>query len=146
MDAKSLLALWNEGWSSGLWAGAWSKSLDGLSPQQAAWKPQPERKSIWQIVEHMIFWREVVLRRAGGESGPAEEEVARRNFPEPAAVSDEALKSLLDRFNASQDAVAAHLNKSGPAVDKMPYLIAHDSYHMGQISYLRAMQGMVPIE
>ncbi|MBL8878627.1 MAG: DinB family protein [Phycisphaerales bacterium] len=146
MDAPTLLALWNEGWNSGLWAGAWSKTVETLTAQQAAWKPATQRKSIWQIIEHMIFWREVILRRAAGETGPADDEIARRNFPEPSAVTDGAFRLLLDRFKASQDAIAAHLGKSGPATDKIPYVIAHDAYHMGQIAYLRAMQNLAPLE
>lgn len=146
MDAPSILALWNEGWNSGLWAAAWSKTVESLNAQQAAWKPAAQRKSIWQNIEHMIFWREVILRRAAGEKGPGDEEIARRNFPEPAAVTDEAYASLLTRLKASQDAIAAHLSKSGPATDKIPYVIAHDCYHMGQIHYIRALQGLPPIE
>jgi hypothetical protein len=53
---------WDEAWTEGLWAAAWSKSLNDLTPAQAAWRPPAtvggERHSIWQLVLHMIFWRE----------------------------------------------------------------------------------------
>ena len=81
MDRESLLTWWNEAWDKGLWAASWKRSLEGLTGKQAAWRPSPDRHSIWQITEHMIFWREGQLRVARGGPKSSEEEVQRLNFP-----------------------------------------------------------------
>ena len=58
MQRDELLKLWNDAWTEGLWAAAWGKAIDDLTPAQATWTPAPGRHSIWQIVNHVIFWRE----------------------------------------------------------------------------------------
>src|SRR6185503_3362504 len=78
-DRELFAKWWNEAWSSGLWAASWSKSIDDLSPQQAAWSPAPGRHSIWQIVLHMAFWRETWLRRVESGQKPTDDEVKRGN-------------------------------------------------------------------
>ncbi len=55
MDQQTLVKLWEEAWSDGIWYAPWEKALD-LTAAQAAWVPQPGRHSSWQIVNHMLFW------------------------------------------------------------------------------------------
>ncbi len=45
-----------KGWQPPLWA-----SVQGLTAEQAAWKPSPERHSIWMIVRHLLLWKRGVL-------------------------------------------------------------------------------------
>ncbi|WMX56720.1 DinB family protein [Peribacillus sp. R9-11] len=37
-------------------------AIDGLSAEQASWKSR-DSNSIWQIVNHLIFWNERYLNR-----------------------------------------------------------------------------------
>src|SRR6187549_87035 len=67
MDRELLTKWWGEAWDEGLWAAAWGKAIDGLTAKQAATQPAPGRKSIWQIVNHMIFWRENHLAQLAGK-------------------------------------------------------------------------------
>ena len=108
MEREPLVKLWEEAWAEGLWAAAWSKTVEGLPPEQAAWKPQAEHHSIWQIVNHILFWREITFRRLAGGREPEQGDEGRLN--------------------------------------RLLYHLAHDSYHIGQIMYLRAMLGLPPIE
>jgi uncharacterized damage-inducible protein DinB len=140
---------WDEAWKDGLWAAAWSKSLEGLTPAQAAWTPReggPGRHSIWQIVLHMIFWRESWLRRAATGQKPTDEELARGNFPEVTDPSVKAWEDLRKRFADTQARVGKALREMGLEADPMMYFLPHDCYHFGQINYLRAMQGLKAIE
>jgi hypothetical protein len=146
MQRSDLLKFWNDAWTEGLWAAAWSKSIDGLSPQQAAWKPAAGRHSIWQIVHHMLFWREDALARLTGKGAPSEDDVARLNFLEPADLTDAAWNATRDRLRRSQEAVAAALADPSKSIERLQYLLPHDSYHIGQINLLRALQGLKPIE
>ncbi len=43
------------------WQPSLKEALEGLTAAQAAWKPTPERHSIWQIVRHLILWKRGVL-------------------------------------------------------------------------------------
>src|SRR2546429_9421574 len=43
------------------WQPSLTEALEGLTAAQAAWKPAPERNSIWQIVRHLILWKRGVL-------------------------------------------------------------------------------------
>ena len=137
---------WDEVASDGLWAASWRASLDDLSAEQAAWSPAPGRHSIWQIVLHMVFWREVALRRAAGGPSPTEQEQARLNFPEITDASAAAWAAVRDRFYDTQAGIAAALRDPAEPNDRLTYLLPHDCYHFGQIAYVRAMQGLPPID
>src|SRR5262249_36929102 len=125
---------------------AWNKSVQDLTPQQAAWKAGPGRHSIWQIVNHMLYWREEGLRRAAGGAKPTEDEIKRMNFAEPEAVSDAAWRATLARLEDTQKRVAAALADENVNIERIVYYLPHDCYHFGQINLLRAMQGLKPIE
>ena len=45
-------------------------TLRGLPPQVAAWKPFPDRHSIWELALHIAYWNYAVRRRiTGGAKG-----------------------------------------------------------------------------
>ncbi len=94
----------------------------------------------------MLFWREDALRRLNDPSPPSEGDVARLNFLEPAEISDAAWRATVERYHKSQREIAAALAEDRTKLDRLPYLLPHDLYHMGQIMYLRAMLGKPPIE
>lgn len=145
-DRDLVGAWWDEAWNQGLWAASWSKSIDGLTPQQAAWIPAPGRHSIWQIVMHMVFWRESWIRRAADGVKPSPTELATLNFPTLTDTSAAAWETARKRFAESQDNVAKAIRQAWPGSEPLMYLLPHDCYHFGQINYLRAMQGLKAIE
>lgn len=140
------VSFWVDAWKEGLWAASWSASLAGLTPEQAAWSPAPGRHSIWQIVLHMTFWRNEAMSRARTGVRASADEVNRSNFPAITDPSPAAWESAKQRLFDSQSAVAAMLRAADPASQNLIYLIPHDSYHFGQVNYLRAMLGLKPIE
>jgi hypothetical protein len=147
---RALIARWwDEAWDEGLWAASWEKSVAGLTARQAAWRPRAvkgERHSIWQLVLHMIFWRESWLRRAATGVRPSGEEVQKFNFPKVSGASPAAWSAALKRFKKTQKQVGKALRTLGPNADPMIYFLPHDCYHFGQINMLRGMQGLKPIE
>ena len=150
-DRELIVKWWSDAWNEGLWAASWSKSIEGLTPEQAAWSPPSRdgsagRTSIWQIVLHMIFWRDNALRRIQTGEQPTDDEIARLNFPRIEDVSDHAWAEARARLKDSQDRVAKVFADSGADVSRAIYLLPHDCYHIGQVNYLRAMQGLKPIE
>lgn len=152
-DRDLFLKWWADAWTEGLWAASWEKSIEGLTPDQAAWQPPAApgsgaapRKSIWQIVEHMIFWRQNWLGRIDGGPRPTSEEQAERNFPEIRDRSPAAWESTRRRFKESHDKITAVFRTRGPEADPMMWFLPHDAYHFGQINYIRAMLGLPPLE
>src|SRR2546425_7695785 len=68
MDQQTLVRIWEEAWTDGIWYASWEKAIDATAAQ-AAWKPEPGRHSIWQILNHMLFWQDYT-RRALAEDKP----------------------------------------------------------------------------
>lgn len=146
MDREVVIRLWEEAWSEGLWYATWEKALDGLSPAQAAWKPYPERHSIWQILNHMLFWQDYSLRLIAGNK-PSREEAERGNWLDPAEVSQSAWADARRRFAGSCQKMRDAMNTADEeGFERLIYHLPHESYHFGQIMYLRALQGLAPIE
>ena len=145
MQREDLLSHWDKAWTQGLWAAPWSKVLEGLTPQQAAWSPAPNRHSIWQIVNHMIFWREHDLRTFAGDK-PSADENQRRNFEPNPAPTSENWETTKTHFAKTQTGIHDAIADSKNPIDRLQYHLFHDSYHVGQIMLLRALQDLKPIE
>jgi uncharacterized damage-inducible protein DinB len=126
-------------------------SIRGVSAEEAAWRPAPERHDIHELVVHAAYWKYVVLRRLTG--------LRRGSFPlqgsdwfvRPSEAGDEEWKAdvaLLDEMHQSlRDAIAAfdprHLAKKygkTTSIDLITGVAAHDLYHAGQIQLVKRLQ------
>lgn len=121
-------------------------TLKNISAKQAAAKITPERNSIWQIVNHIIAWRENVLFRVQGN------EVTTPNnnyFTQLENTSETEWQKALERLAHSQEQWVRFLeNFDETQFDKiyppnnMSYykhihgILQHDAYHLGQIVLL----------
>lgn len=146
MNRQDLLKLWNDHHANNTWITATSKAMAGLTPEQAAWKPDPERHSIWQLINHMVFWHTYALDRARGGPVLDQAEIQRRNWPEPDAITDNAWRQAIETYNAMYREVVRAIEDPGFKIDSIPNMLTHAAYHTGQIMQLRAMQGLPPIE
>lgn len=148
MDREQVAKMWKEAWSDGLWYTPWGKAVEDLSPEQAAWQPMPGRHSIWQLVNHIVFWQDYTLRSARGQK-PDRETFARelevRNWEGPAEITPAAWAEAKRRFQASYEQMIV-LAGEAASLERPLYHLLHESYHVGQIMYLRALQGLPPIE
>jgi len=130
-----------ESWHVSLW-----DAVADLTAVQASWTPAPSRNSIWNIVNHVALWKEEGARRIEGAPPrpPAWEKGVDWQPVHPA--TDDAWRETLQRLRAAHAAVTAALARHGDEGLKTARgLIAHDSYHCGQICYLRALQG-IPVK
>ncbi len=133
------------------------ESLQDITAAQAVWAP-PGRHSIWMIVDHLALWKEHVTNLMRGEPPKAqgwEQGIDWQPIREPA---EEAWQTALRRLRNAHSALKAEVTeRSDEQLDepfpggKTPYsrvlqnVAAHDSYHCGQIHYIRALQG-IPTE
>ena len=145
------------------WQPSLAMSIEGLTAKQAAWKPAPERHSIWQIVRHVAHWKRATLSAWDGtrplfspESGNTEYylETERADWREVSGDEAawwrdcDALRSVSSRIAARTEALDSETlltpfpGEDMPAVLRLLRLATHDIYHAGQIRYLRALQGI----
>jgi hypothetical protein len=144
----------NEEWQ---WQPPLRGALQGLTAAEAAWKPAPPRHSIWQIVRHLILWKQGVLDAWNGNP-PNGAKLDAADWRE-AVGSDadwegdrrtllEISEQFLTRAKALDDAALSReveWYEGGPAQPLAMRLVrttTHDIYHAGQIMYLRALQGI----
>lgn len=129
-----------------------------LTAEQAAWKPSPERHSIWQIVRHILHWKRGVLQALDGDP-PDYETLEKPDWQE--ATGDQAaweadVRALQESYTdfhmrldalddeGVQKALRAYQQSPQPTVvaKRLLWVFTHDAYHAGQIQYLRALQGI----
>ncbi len=128
-------------------------ALRGVSAQTAAWRPSPDRHSIWDLTLHVAYWNYAVRRRitdaprGGFPRSPA-------NWPAPPsemlpaawkadrAVARDARDLLIQAVEAFDP---ARMDEPvGPDSDTtfarlLFGIILHDTYHAGQIQLLKGL-------
>ncbi len=132
-------------------------AIAGLTAKQAAWKPAPQRHSIWQIVRHVIHWKRGVLQAWDG-TPPDYAALQKRDWGE--VSGDEAAwqadvkmlhalsQQLNERVNRADQAELSGLldtykgRAQQPKAIRIARVATHDIYHAGQIRYIRALQGV----
>lgn len=151
MDYHEIAAWWDEAQDAEVWWAPWARAVDGLTAEQASWRPAPGRHSIWELVNHMTFWREYFVKRNTGAEPLSMEEVDRLNWQTPPVINDEAWAAARQRFLDSHARVRETMTGTpGPEPPKpqlnLRYLLFHDCYHVGQIMYIRALLGLEALE
>jgi hypothetical protein len=128
-------------------------ALRGVGAEQAAWRPTPRRKSVWELALHIAYWKYTVRRHiVAGEHPRFPRSPA--NFPllpdpadEPAWARDVALlRTEHDRLvEAVRDFGGRPLDGIPPGGKRWSYgemllgIAAHDAYHTGQIQLLKRL-------
>jgi hypothetical protein len=148
-----LLTQFDQAYNKRSWHGTNLRgSIRGLTAHHAAWRPQPERHNIHEIVAHAAYWKYAVRRRLTAEK--------RGSFPLKGsdwfgrdAANDHQWASdvrLLDECHGSLRETIAALSPAGlqrsvgrsvTALSLVSGIIAHDLYHAGQIQLLKRMRG-----
>jgi uncharacterized damage-inducible protein DinB len=138
------------------WQPPLGEAIEGLNASQAAWKPASERHSIWQIIKHVILWKQSLLDAwdgkvqdfkavealdwpdASGDDKAWHDDIARLTEismeikRRVASLDDEGVAAAIPTFTGLRDR---------PLALRVMHAATHDIYHSGQIKYLRALQG-----
>jgi len=122
--------------------------LEGVNEQQAARRPIASAHSIWELVLHMTTWKDVVVRRLGGD--PVKDVPDEVNFPPVTDLSAASWKAALEGLSATHQRLLGalrrvkddQLDQPSPGYGLSRYVllhgvIQHDLYHAGQIALLR---------
>jgi uncharacterized damage-inducible protein DinB len=121
-----------------------SKSVVGLTAEQASWKQGDANHSIAQLVQHLVFWNQEQLAKMKKTKGP---QYSGKNDETFGGSVD---KAAWEKDVANLDAVLTDMEKwieaaddktLQPWYDTIAHISAHNAYHTGQILYIRKQQG-----
>ncbi len=135
----------------GVFADSLSKAIGGVSGAQASWRPTGGERTIGEIVNHVAYWKQVILKQLDSKStlaAPKEDWAA--------VKTDAQWKSAVSQLNALQAELVKRAQKLSdadlgqkPDTGEWPVwgevllgTAAHDVYHTGQIIQLRQLQGI----
>lgn len=141
--------------TGGLWHGGPNvlTVTRGVRASTAAWRPAPDRHTIWELVLHVAYWKYAVRRRLeGGETGSFPRTPS--DFPaqpdpptEEAWETDRALLKdehyrfvrLVERFDAESLDDLNGQSGTWTCMDLLSGVVLHDTYHVGQIQLMKRL-------
>ncbi|WP_243521443.1 DinB family protein [Bacillus pseudomycoides] len=145
---EQLLACHNEN----NWFVSLQSALDGLTEEQAAWKNTDGTNSIWEIVNHLIFWNDRVLKRFYGSSVQEHIETNDDTFQNPRNLDWNStvaqIDTIMDKWQTALhtcDETKLDLPRSAETEETWTAVLLnftiHNAYHIGQIISIRKQQG-----
>jgi uncharacterized damage-inducible protein DinB len=152
---KPYLSLLDEAYRRKAWHGPNLRgTLRGLSAEEAAWRPGPDRHNAWELIVHAAYWKYAVRRLLTGEKRGSFPFPGSNWFARPAGeTSGRALRVDLDVLAREHrllvDAVrrvraqALGGKPRGSQYTRARLIqgaAAHDLYHAGQIQLLKKLR------
>lgn len=120
-----------------------SVAVDGLTAQQASWQPPSGAHSAGQLTYHLLFWNRLNLQRLKGENP---EKFTGNNDETFVKFDDKQWNDTVKQL----DQVMTDLEKLVESADEQKLssmattvanICTHNGYHVGQIVYVRKLQG-----
>lgn len=129
-------------------------SIKGMNAKQAAWKDKKGGHSVWQQVNHLIFWNERYLQRFKGRT-PRKMTAKTETFNEPRVKSEKAWVATVKKADKLCEDWRKELKGTGKKKLKgvafsgtddswesiLSHITMHNAYHIGQIVSVRKLQG-----
>jgi DinB superfamily len=130
-------------WNQEEWFVPVSIAVDGLTAQQAMWKPSDSSHSVGQLTYHLLFWNKQSLDKFDGrkpDSFNGNNNETFTNF-----TQETWLKTVKDLNQVMKDWETAIKTADEAKLKKWYSTIAnistHNAYHTGQILYIRKLAG-----
>jgi len=120
-----------------------SVAVDGLTAEQASWQPPAGGHSAGQLTYHLLFWNRQNLMKMKGEtpekfSGNNEETFDKFDTKQWADIVKQLDQVMSDFEKLVEAADDRKLSKLAPTIAN---ICTHNAYHVGQIVYVRKLQG-----
>jgi hypothetical protein len=118
-------------------------AIDGLTAEQASWQPKADLHSSGQLAYHLLFWNRRALQQLKGEK----QEKFGGNNDETFTKFDEKqwndIVKQLDQVMAEFEKFVESADEKTLAADATTIgnICTHNAYHVGQILYVRKLQG-----
>ncbi len=128
--------------------------FDGLPPGVAGRRLPGVPYTIWQVLQHMIWWQDWWLGRMAGDRPDNPPDLAatwdKREAPADEAAWRGAVLHFQQGLARAKDRAARDLDAPvqaeppGTVGSELVQLMAHNSYHVGQVVLLRRLLGCWP--
>jgi hypothetical protein len=136
-----LLEQFRNAWNKEDWYVPVSVAVDGLTAQQAMWKPADSAHSVGELAYHILFWSRSQLDHFNGTKSPA---FSGNNNETFTAFTEASWASTVQQLNqvmadwekAIETCDEAKLEKWASGID---HLNTHIAYHTGQILFIRKL-------
>jgi uncharacterized damage-inducible protein DinB len=129
-------------------------ALEGVTANQAAWKPEGSDNSIWETLAHISYYNNAYLLRFKGvdykydvadneetfRSGEVTEEAWRVEVENFDGIMTE-WRRLLEAADETKLDEAVSAENASSWAELIANVNAHNAYHGGQILLLRKLQG-----
>lgn len=118
-------------------------AVEGLTPEQANWEPRGGGHSAGQLAYHLLFWNRLNLERLQGKStgkftGNNDETFTKfdeKQWNDTVTQLDQVMTDL-EKLVAVADE-----QKLESMATTISNICTHNAYHVGQIVYVRKLQG-----
>ena len=119
-------------------------AVAGLTAEQAMWTPKQGNHSIGQLAYHIWYWDNRALIQFKGEKPPAFDGNNNETFDKfSGAQWDDLVKKLNQVMTDWEKAVEAADDETlAKNASVIAHVGAHNAYHIGQILYVRKLQGV----
>ncbi len=118
-------------------------AVAGVTPEQAKWRDKSGNHSIGQLTNHLAFWNSEQLAKFKGEKPPAFDGNNEETFNSfDSKTWNETVKRLDNVLTDWEKAVeGADETKLKLWASVIEHIGTHNAYHIGQIVYIRRLQG-----
>ena len=125
------------------WFASAKEAVESVTAEQANWRDGKGNHSIGQLTAHLVFWNRQQLAKFKGEkpadfSGDNNETFNRFDAAKWTATVKELDEVMTALEQVVQTADEASLQKWASA---LAHIGAHNAYHIGQMVYIRRLQG-----
>src|SRR5579863_5310414 len=120
-----------------------SVAVDGLTAEQASWQPPAGTHSAGQLTYHLLFWNRLNLSRLKAESkgdfsgnnDETFEKFDNKQWADTVKQLDQVMTDMEKLVETADD------NKLAEIAPTIANICTHNAYHVGQIVYVRKLQG-----
>jgi len=134
------------------WYGSsFTKILSDVTEEVALWQPTEQAHSIAQLVWHMTYWRQGLIKKLEGDLSYKSSMKSEDNWSTSEKIQSVGWKKILEQFQQSQEKIVRLLKEQDDSFLEELYLKAvtyreliagilqHDIYHLGQIAYIKSI-------
>lgn len=120
-----------------------SIAVAGLTADQAKWSPGKDQHSVGQLAYHLWFWDTQSLARFKGEKPPAFSGNNDETFNDYTPAQWDDLIRKLNQVMTDWEAAVQQADdqKLAENASLVAHVGAHNAYHIGQIIYVRKLEG-----
>ncbi len=154
MNKETLLKQYDNCYNENGWFVAVRNAIDGVTVEQAVWKPEGADNSIWKTLSHISYYSYAYLQRFKGIDYQYDVANNDETF-HSGELSEEAWQAEVEKFDSImidwrgliESADEAKFDQPVSAENQASWaelitnVNAHNAYHGGQILLLRKLQG-----